>query len=708
MRLFLLFTFITSSIYLQGQETWWKNIDLTEGFDVPWDVKVINDTVYIWAQGGSESASWQHYYKMDFDGNILYSKDIPDLRRCVRVGTDENYFYSARNMRSDTTYDDDGFRVSQFDFNANLIKSRKYSLEDFPHVRQYPGDFYFGYGCIKYNDKVVLYGEIVDTTTHIDDSIWRSAMMWLDENLEPDTLIYIQPGTDPAEEIIDTWDAKVDANGNLTLLIEQRLPPADEFSRPRIFLRYVKYNQEGHFLSIWNGPQWLDHSRLHCPMDISEDNEHLLYTESEVTNSLDIMLVEASGEIRWRETLDQKQVDFDNRSLLDLKFTKEGDVIGCGQHSGAIADLQGAYLFKLDGQTGEMLWERTYQDWRDTLISGTNSVSQFLIEIDELSDGTLLVLGESSPLVIDPDGPGLRPKSQFIIMRLDEDGCLEPGCGGTKQNLIGEPAYDGMLTNEALWYYRKFDSPQGILKKWTWSFFPDRHLDINAVEFLHPRDEGHFDGDTPEIYRTEQEGRLVYYTADGRNDLLYDFTLEVGDIFESSYIDQPLEVIESDTMRLSNRAKMRYWVLACTENPENKITWMERIGTYHGIVWPQDFCSGDYGDLTLTCYYKYERLAHMNPDVGGCFLPSSTDDLSYEQLDAITLFPNPTSSRLTISSPELGIQRVDILDVSGQTESVHYDNVREIQYDLQGYVPGLYFFSVHTEKGQVVKKVVVE
>ena len=98
----------------------------------------------------------------------------------------------------------------------------------------------------------------------------------------------------------------------------------------------------------------------------------------------------------------------------------------------------------------------------------------------------------------------------------------------------------------------------------------------------------------------------------------------------------------------------------------------------------------------------------MNPDVSGCLSPTSTDDLSYDQLEAINIFLNPTSSRLTISSPELGIQWVDILVVQGQTQSVHYDNVREIRYDLQGYVPGLYLFSVHTEKGQVVKKVVVE
>ena len=58
-------------------------------------------------------------------------------------------------------------------------------------------------------------------------------------------------------------------------------------------------------------------------------------------------------------------------------------------------------------------------------------------------------------------------------------------------------------------------------------------------------------------------------------------------------------------------------------------------------------------------------------------------------MSRLDVFRNPTSSRLTISSPELSIQSIDVLDVQGQTQSLHYDDVRDIQYDLQGYVPGL-------------------
>lgn len=191
--------------------------------------------------------------------------------------------------------------------------------------------------------------------------------------------------------------------------------------------------------------------------------------------------------------------------------------------------------------------------------------------------------------------------------------------------------------------------------------------------------------------------------------MLYDFTLDVGDIFESEYIGQPLIVIESDTMILSDRSKMRYWTLACTENPDQTITWMENIGTNHGVAWPQNFCSGDYGDETFTCFYRHERLAHMNPDVGGCLLPTSTnDEESFLQLSSITAYPNPAQERLTISSPELTIQRIDILDTQGKTQTYFYDNILEIDINVVGYISGLYFISIYTDKGSLVKKVVVE
>ena len=198
------------------------------------------------------------------------------------------------------------------------------------------------------------------------------------------------------------------------------------------------------------------------------------------------------------------------------------------------------------------------------------------------------------------------------------------------------------------------------------------------------------------------------YIIKNEEELLYDFDLEVGDIFETTYTEYPLQVIESDTMRLDNRDKQRYWVLACTDNPENTITWIENIGTYYGLRWPRNFCEGDYGDEKLTCFFRFERFAHMNPDVEDCFLPTSSSDLSLQQLSGIKAYPNPTSNQLTIRSADLLIERIDILDPQGQSYQYYYEKEYNVQFDMSSYPSGLYFLSIYTAKGSVVKKVIVE
>jgi len=203
--------------------------------------------------------------------------------------------------------------------------------------------------------------------------------------------------------------------------------------------------------------------------------------------------------------------------------------------------------------------------------------------------------------------------------------------------------------------------------------------------------------------------RKIFLPEEGtRYSTLYDFTLDVGDSFTTSYTDYDLEVIASATIRLINGAKRRTWTLACTENPENTLVWIEGIGSLYGMLWPKDFCSGDYGDLRLNCYYVYERLHYMNPEVQDCITPlTSTDDFAFIELSSITVSPNPTSDFLTLDYPsDLKIDRIELTDPHGRTQRLTVDNRRII--DLSAYPTGLHYLQIYTDKGQVVKKVVIE
>ena len=75
----------------------------------------------------------------------------------------------------------------------------------------------------------------------------------------------------------------------------------------------------------------------------------------------------------------------------------------------------------------------------------------------------------------------------------------------------------------------------------------------------------------------------------------------------------------------------------------------------------------------------------------------------------ITLHPNPTQDQVTLTAPpDLLIDRIELLDTQGRTHNSFYENSSEVRLDLSGYPTGLYFVSIYTEKGRVVKKIVRE
>ena len=686
-----------------AQDTYWKFYDMSgDGSERPYDMEIRNDTVYIWGDGTCNGQPCMHYYQLNKEGEILINRSYPNIVPGRRVAFQDSFFYLPIRFADTPSQDYDGFRLGKFNLAGDLVQSEKYNLDDFGNSPDFDPDFYVSYGSIKYGDKIVLYGEVVDEQD--DDDRWQTCMFWYNESdMSLDTIIFVNP----KEDVYDTWDAAIDNDGLLTLLIEYRedLPGHEDD-----FLVYVKYDESGDLVEFWDGPSWTGRL-LHNPMLITEDNDVVIKHNSNQNRNVRVVRkINENGMIISDEPLGMNSVTIGSFTYLGLHEMPNGNLIGCGNAGSAIAQFDGGYIFMLDKASGEVIWHRAYLDWRRGEVDGWSTTNHiFLFNVGQFSDGSIFCSGIRSRF-IEENGSN-RYVSDLFIIRLDEEGCVEPGCGGLKQHLAGTPSYDYMMSPESHWYYHDKSESDRVIKYtidysqigldttflhvWT-----DRYLDVRYDDF--------YETIIDHAFRIEEKGMKVYYTLDGVNELLYDFTLEVGDLFVSDYIDQPLEVIESDTITLSDRSKMRYWTLACTENPENTIVWYEKMGTYEGVLWPKDFCSGDYGDWKLACYYRYERFAHMHPDVGGCLLPSSTDERDILALTAITAHPNPTSSRLIISSPELGIQRVDILNVQGQIQSLHYDNVREIQYDLQGYVSGLYFFSVHTEKGQVVKKVVVD
>ena len=96
------------------------------------------------------------------------------------------------------------------------------------------------------------------------------------------------------------------------------------------------------------------------------------------------------------------------------------------------------------------------------------------------------------------------------------------------------------------------------------------------------------------------------------------------------------------------------------------------------------------------------------PDNSLCdsLLSVSINEVSDIEKD-ITIHPNPTQDHVTLTAPpDLLIERIELLDTQGRTHNSFYENSSEVRLDLSGYPSGLYFVSIYTEKGRVVKKIV--
>ena len=205
-----------------AQETYWKVKDMSgEEGEVPYDQRIVNDTVYIWANGSCDGLFCMHYYVFTQEGELVLFREYPGLVSGKRVAMDDKYFYIALRNSADTLNGFASFRLGKFDLKGDLVATEAYTIEDAPApLDLFKVDLYHNYGCVAYDGKLVLYGAVEHLADNFNDRRFQVLLMWYDQNdLSLDTMMLV----DPVEhDVIWCWDALVDDNGLLTLLVEYR------------------------------------------------------------------------------------------------------------------------------------------------------------------------------------------------------------------------------------------------------------------------------------------------------------------------------------------------------------------------------------------------------------------------------------------------------------------------------------------------------
>ena len=103
----------------------------------------------------------------------------------------------------------------------------------------------------------------------------------------------------------------------------------------------------------------------------------------------------------------------------------------------------------------------------------------------------------------------------------------------------------------------------------------------------------------------------------------------------------------------------------------------------------------------------------VGQDLGGIFHFEANPNSSIgfgelETFNDVALYPNPSSSSITISSNESNLQRVVILDLNGGIVLEQSEQSSATMIDIVNFAKGIYVVKIELESGQFITKKLVK
>ncbi|TAF76828.1 MAG: T9SS C-terminal target domain-containing protein [Bacteroidetes bacterium] len=115
--------------------------------------------------------------------------------------------------------------------------------------------------------------------------------------------------------------------------------------------------------------------------------------------------------------------------------------------------------------------------------------------------------------------------------------------------------------------------------------------------------------------------------------------------------------------------------------------------------------------LTKQDYYNLNsnnlRLLKIdNRDVSLFTLQTITGIKGESVKSKITIYPNPTTSKVKLNSGFDGDSHIELVDFTGKVLQTFKSNSSETEIDLSAYSDGMYFFKINNRIGKQIVKVV--
>jgi hypothetical protein len=260
----------------------------------------------------------------------------------------------------------------------------------------------------------------------------------------------------------------------------------------------------------------------------------------------------------------------------------------------------------------------------------------------------------------------------------------------------------------------------GHCYEWEYSITGDTMINSNAFKILHEYYHTiwnqQYYGQNVGAIREDTADKKVYYRSFTLNDtteyLLYDFDLNVGDTFPSTYLYPtgpfPLPVVDSiDYVQIANENHKRIWF---TNEAITPAYLLEGIGSGYGLL--QFLFGNSEGGTLLTCFEVGENFLFSYYDTTnyGCHIdiPLAIENLNSHS--SIQILSNPNDDLLTVKNSTGGKISILLFDELGRTHFLQSSSENTFLFSTSSLTTGIYFVHCSDEVGNTLltQKIMVE
>ena len=428
----LLSVFIVTTIFCQS------NFEIVRDFDQSVlekgrSVLEMEENLYIITSGVSTDLPKLYLSKYDQNGNLKWDKTLIDF------GTVGNTFHALTKL---------DFTLTGIDYNKDIQTSLKIDTSGLIDTL----GICISDSLISANlSSSIIFGShlVTSMNSFVDDETNTvTALCWLDlYSGNQDTIIIEQKGFG-----IRIGDLIIDPDSLLTVVYMYQ----DPIIKSDYYRSIHKFNKEKEKVWEWTSEKLDGRTSLHGFTLSILDDGRMVHTNGRFTyksrESPSIRAINPDGSLSWYYDfpvwlLPMPSEDFFQYDLAHHITTKNNDIVGCGWYND-VDDK--AYLFRMSSE-GEMLWERYYYTPDNIIVDnfGNNRVSGgVFIDVEELENGDLAVVGEKHIRSQNPDGTLLKEEDLWLL-RLNADGCNGDYCGesrytmttSTEEEIINEESF---------------------------------------------------------------------------------------------------------------------------------------------------------------------------------------------------------------------------------------------------------------------------